>query len=297
MSGSAPRLLASCWTSAGQAAPGVSDERSPIQMEQRMRAAVAAGWEGFGIVHADLVAFRDTHGLPALAQLARDTGIQRLELEFLGDWWTSGPRRQASDIVRGDLLEAAEVLQVPTIKIAAAMEQPPPDDRFVAELGQLAEQAREAGTRVAIEPMPFSSNVRTVEDALRVLDAVENPSAGLVLDIWHVFRADTDYANLPRVVPGESIFIVELDDGTAAPHGTLWEDTVDRRRYPGHGDFDVPRFINAVRATGFDDFWGVEIISSEHRARPIEKSLTALAESTRACFDAAKQLRDDETQP
>lgn len=282
-----PRLTATCWTSAGDAAPGVGDERSPHSMKSRMEAAVAAGWHGFGIVHADLVAFRDSEGLRALRALADDTGIEHLELEFIGDWWTTGPRRAASDTVRRDLFEAAEVLGVPTIKVAAAMDGPPPTDLMLTELDRLATQARERGTRVAIEPMPFSTNIRTMKDGADVLAAISNPSLGLVLDTWHLYRAGTDYSTISQVIARGSIFIVELDDGGAKPQGTLWDDTIDHRRYPGDGAFNVPDFIRAVSDAGFDGYWGVEIISEQHRALPITEGLAAAARATRASLAAA----------
>lgn len=284
---STPRLLATCWTTAGDAAPQARDERSPLDLGERMRTAATAGWEGFGLVHADLVAYRDAHGLDALRRTAEDAGIRRIELEFIGDWWTDGAAREASDVVRRDLLEAAAALGVDTVKVAVAMDTAPPEDLFLTELDRLADEARTHGARVALEPMPFSSNVPTLADGARLLDAVGNPSVGLCIDIWHLFRAGTPYSDIPALVPGERIFVVELDDGAAEPEGTLWSDTIDRRRSPGHGAFDVPAFIRAVRAAGFDGYWGVEMISAAHRARPIADSLPELRRDVLACFAAA----------
>ncbi|MFV0407930.1 MAG: sugar phosphate isomerase/epimerase family protein [Propioniciclava sp.] len=283
-----PPLLATCWTSAGNAAPQVGDERSPHDLAERMRAAVATGWRGFGLVHADLVAFREQHGLPALRAVAADAGIERIELEFIGDWWTTGERRRASDLVRRDLFEAAALLEVPVVKIAAAMDEPPPEDLLLTELDQIANEAREHGTRVAIEPMPFATNIRTLADGSRLLQAVGNPNVGLVVDTWHVYRAGTDYRQIPELITGQEIFVLELDDGAAEPVGSLWDDTIDRRRYPGQGAFDVPAFIGAIRQTGYDGYWGVEIISADHRARPIDEGLADVAAATRACFAAAE---------
>jgi sugar phosphate isomerase/epimerase len=34
------------------------------------------------------------------------------------------------------------------------------------------------------------------------------------------------------------------------------------RRLPGDGDFDIAGFVDAVRATGFQGPWGVEVLST-----------------------------------
>ncbi|MFB2579788.1 sugar phosphate isomerase/epimerase family protein [Herbiconiux sp. P15] len=291
-------LLATCWTTAGDAAPQVGDERSPLPLRARIETAAASGWSGFGLVHADLIAQRNSQGgLAELSSILRDNGMEHLELEFLGDWWTSGERRAASDRVRDDLLGAAEALGAQTVKIAAEMADPnaggdghaaaAADPEVVLEaLDALATRAAAHGTRVALEPMPFCRTIRTVHDGVAVLEAIKNPAAGLCVDIWHVYRTGTDYAELVGIDRAH-IFVVELDDGLREPEGSLWSDTVDRRRYPGRGDFDVPRFVSAIRATGFDGPWGVEIISEEHRARPIEQSLPELTTLVRAALAAA----------
>lgn len=279
-------LLATCWTSAGDAAPQRGDERSPLSLRGRIETAASSGWSGFGLVHADLAAFREQHSLSELHSILRDNGMRYVELEFLGDWWMTGARREASDRIRADLLEAAEELGALTVKVAAAMDSEPEPEVFLAELNRLATEAAARGTRVALEPMPFSTNVRTLDDGVRILEALGNPSAGLCVDIWHVFRSGTDYARVAEL-KAEQVFVVELDDGAAQPEGTLWDDTVDRRRYPGRGDFGVEGFIEAVLSTGFSGPWGVEIISDEHRALPIGESLPRLAAEVQACFPEA----------
>lgn len=47
------------------------------------------------------------------------------------------------------------------------------------------------------------------------------------------------------------------------------EDILDRRHLCGVSAMDVPAFIRAIRATGFDGTWGVEILADEHRKRTL----------------------------
>ena len=101
------------------------------------------------------------------------------------------------------------------------------------------------------------------------------------------YSPGTDYAVIADSLPGEYVFSVELNDAAPKTIGTLFEDTIHRRLLPGAGSFDVPAFINAVRATGFDGPWGVEILSDHHRTLPLAEGLAATREATLACFAEA----------
>lgn len=270
-----PELLATCWTSAGDVMPARTGDRSPIGIERRIKAVAAAGYRGFGLSHADLVVARDELGLPRLAELFAAHGLVHIELEVIDHWWATGAER-----VRADLLAAASVLGARHIKVGAGML----GDRYdPAELrssfAELASEAEDAGTRIALEACAFSS-MPTLEPAARLVTDVAHPAAGLLLDIWHIYRSGMDYSTMAALVPPEYLFAVELDDGAAAQIGSGFEDTFDNRVLCGQGDFDVAAFIDAVTGLGYDGPWGVEMMSVDHRALDPE---TAVAEA----FDAA----------
>jgi sugar phosphate isomerase/epimerase len=113
-----------------------------------------------------------------------------LALEFLGDWWTEGERRHESDRRRTLLLSAAEALGAGAIKVGGELGGEPVDpDRFKDEF-DLATEAADAGTRIAIEPMPMS-NLATIVSGAELVREVGNPAGGLCVDVWHVARAGT----------------------------------------------------------------------------------------------------------
>jgi len=167
-------LLATCWTSAGNAAPDRGDEVSPVDLRTRIETAAEVGWEGFGLLHADLTIAERTIGLPELRRILDGAGITHVELEFLTGWWTTGEQRRLSDQRRTLLLDAAEVLGAANVKVAPELGDQPVDlARFHAEFDALATQAGNAGTRVALEFMPMTS-LRTLQAGGRV--AIELPS-------------------------------------------------------------------------------------------------------------------------
>jgi sugar phosphate isomerase/epimerase len=281
-----PPLLASCWTTAGDAAPMTADERSPFALSDRIAAAAGAGYAGFGLVHADLIEAKRLIGYATLRELLDDHGITEVEVEMLNDWYATGRLREASDSARGDLLEAAHALGARHIKIGGDISDSPVDwDVFVSEFATLCAQAAEHGTRIAFEPMPFG-NVADLTTARRLIDEAGQPAGGLILDLWHMARGSIDNTDI-AALPGRYLIAVELDDADAQIVGTLLQDTLDRRRLCGEGDQDLTGFIRAVLATGFDGPWGVEILSEEFRKLDLHAQVSRSFDTTAAALRRA----------
>lgn len=246
------RLLVACWTSAGDVRPIGATDRSPLPIERRLAAAAAAGFTGFGLNHADLVAVRDAIGYPALRTMLDAAGIAELQVELVDYWWAAGPRRVASDAVRADLLDAARCLPVGSIKIASGNEGGDADPAVMApELCVLAEEAAQAGTIVVLEPCAFAA-LSDLEAAVSLVRRADHPAAGILLDVWHLLRAGFPLARLRDTVPPGLLRGVELDDAMAVQVGTGLEDTFDRRILCGQGEADTVGFIRELRSLGWD---------------------------------------------
>lgn len=280
---SAPELVASCWTSAGNAEPLQNPETSPVPIADRLEAIASTGWSGFGLAHDDLAAARATLGFQALRGLIDEAGLRYVEVELLTDWWdeTLAPAwRPKFDL----LLEAAETLGARFIKVGTSIGTPLDVLDFLVEpLRRLTADAARRGTRIALEPMPFSM-VGSVPAAADLMRKVDMAGCGLVVDYWHVFRAGTTLDELANSLQPEQIFGVELNDADREARGSLFEDTRDNRRLCGQGDQDVTGFIDALKSLGFTGPWGVEILSKEHRALPVQDALRAAYATTLACF-------------
>ena len=284
----ADELLATCWTTAGDAAPSREDWRSPVPLRAQIEAAAAAGFTGFGVLAVDLAVAERDHGLAGIRALLADNGIVHLELEGLPDWWSSGPERARSDELRRFLLTAAEALGARHLKVTPDTSGTPWEPgHWAAEFARLAAQAADAGARLGIEFLPWS-NIRTVHDGLRLVEDAGHEAAGLVIDVWHIERAHTAVADLASV-PLHRIIGVELNDADPDVVGTLFEDTVHRRRYSGEGSFDLKGIITALRSAGWTGPWGVEILSEEHRSLPVREALRRAANTARDQLRLATQ--------
>jgi sugar phosphate isomerase/epimerase len=277
-----PDMVATCWTSAGNVMPTRTGDRSPVDIKRRVRAVAAAGYRGFGINHADLVAARDRIGLSGLAELFGEHGIVHVELELGDYWWTSGQRRADSDHVRRDLLAAAPILGAKHIKVGVGFYGDTYDPELLrTEFATLASEAADVDVKIALEPCAFSM-MPSLATAVDVITDVAHPNGGLLLDIWHIYRSGMDYPTMAEIVPTEHLFGVELDDGASEMIGSGLEDTFDNRVLCGEGDFDVLSFIQAVHTLGYLGPWGVEMMSHQHRTLEPE-------EATARAYDAAQR--------
>jgi sugar phosphate isomerase/epimerase len=286
-----PDIVATCWTIAGTARPGDPSEASPIPATERVSAAAAAGCTGLGLVLADLEIVRDTIGFDALREHARSEGIAHLEVELVTDWWLDPDAAWHRDAEL--LFEAASVLGSPFVKIG-----PPPGEALpsleplVAPLRRLADEADRAGTRLALEPLPFAG-IESLPRGAELIRAAGHGGVGLIVDYWHVFRAGTSLPELAASLEPAMVLGVEIDDADAHPEPgrSLFEDTRDNRRYPGEGDQDVVGFVRTMSDLGFEGPWGVEILSREHRELSLDEGLARAVRRTRECLEAAEDPR------
>ena len=282
-----PSLVATCWTSAGNVAPLDKPEVSPFDAIDRVRAVASTGWAGIGFAHDDLKVVRETIGFAALRAEIDNVGLRHTEVELATGWWREDgvSWRETWEL----LLEAAQELGASFIKVGTEFGSPVDDiTPFVIPLRRIADEAASVGTRVALEPLPFAL-IGTIPQGSDLIRAANHPAAGLLVDFWHVFRADTTLVDLVACLDPDMVFGVELCDAQPEVVGTLFEDTRDRRNLVGRGAQDVVGFIRGMREVGFQGPWGVEILSTEHRQRPLIDALTVARDTTVEAFERASR--------
>src|SRR3954452_6386713 len=118
------KLVATCWTHAGEVRPLDDPESSPLPIEQRVAAVAGGGWDGIGFAQADLEVAARTIGFDTLAAQIRQAGLRYVEVELLVDWWRSPDRWRPS----WDLLSsAATTLGAETLKLGTSFGTPVTD--------------------------------------------------------------------------------------------------------------------------------------------------------------------------
>ncbi len=284
-----PVILASYLTLAGDVPPEVrpGSQVSPRDIAARIDAASRAGYRGIGFDHQDLDHWVGIHGAARIRRWLDDAGMRVVELEMLHDWYATGAKRTASDALARRLLDRSAELGVRHVKVGTGFVGPTADrPQLIDGLAALCGAAAEIGVGIALEPMP-PAMIRTPQEGLDLIEQAGAPNAGLLIDIWHVFRAGVPYETLRRI-PAERITSLELVDGAPEPvAGDLFVDGVDHRRLAGTGAFAVDRFLDAIFATGYRGPIGDESISIENRARTLDE---AAAANFAATADAVRRV-------
>ena len=280
-------LMGAYWTTAGPTQPHTGQEWSNFDFGDRCEQAGKAGMKGIGIWHADVAHIRETRSLEDMKKLLEDNGLKYLELEFIWSFFedegTDG--RKESDELRDLLIETAAALGAHHIKVGnipgVECELPKLTERY-AELCAFAEERTDAV--IAYEFMPFDVNVNSLDSALEVVKGAGAKNGGLVIDTWHMAKLEIAPDDLKRI-PLEYLTWMELSDGNKAWMEDRIEETTRFRKLPGQGEFDVKGYVRAAREHGYDDAWGIEVLSDELRAMPIEEMYKAAYETAMSQFE------------
>lgn len=282
-----PDLLASYWTIAGDVNPGTGGrEWSLFDFRDRVEAAARAGFRGIGLWHADVEHTLERYTLADMRKILDDSGIAHLELEFLqlGGWLTGGEAVAAAEAEKVRLLSWAEALEASHIKVGDFFNTPTTLDRATEVFAAICADAANAGTDVLFEMMPFAM-IDDFDQSLRMCVNAGANNGGVMVDTWHMRKMGVPMEKIASM-PSEYLFGIELNDGwNETPEGlTLAEETVLERQFPGEGEWDMPAFMGACFATGYQGPYGVEVINAENRSRSLDELVTKAYTTTASMF-------------
>jgi sugar phosphate isomerase/epimerase len=279
-------LVGLYWTVSGPVEVHVGREWSLFDWADRCAEARKVGFAGLGIWHADLEHVLETRSLAEMKKVFDDNGLRHLELEFLMDWFLDpgDERRQASDATRELLLGAAAELGAHHVKIGNIPGTPCELPQLTERFGELcAEAAERTDAKIVYEFMPFDANVRSIESVLAVVAGAGAPNGGIAIDTWHMSKLGIAPDELRRI-PAEYLSWVELSDGGREDMDDLIDETVNHRRLPGEGEFDLRGSIAVCEECGYDGPWGVEVLSDELRNQSLETIFRRAYDTTASQF-------------
>jgi sugar phosphate isomerase/epimerase len=160
--------------------------------------------------------------------------------------------------------------------------------RFSDRYRQFCEAASKYGLTSDLEFMPWTS-VPDLKTAMRIVDEVDHPAAGVLVDALHFDRSQSSLADL-RTIPAERLHYWQLCDGPAERPATteqLIHAAREERLFPGEGGINL---VGLTRAMPDDLTISIEVptvqlaksVGAETRARRALDAGRSLVERARA---------------
>lgn len=245
----------------------------------RYAAAAQAGFTGASVLWHELSGRREAgEGLSAVKAEFKAAGLSAPQLEIISLPGAAG--LATFEAMARDIAETAAALGCEVVHAAALDPSATPQD-LVEGLGLLAHACARQGLTCGIEFVPFLTGVPDLEGAQRLVRAVGQANAGIVMDSLHFFRSGAQWAALGDLRPGE-VVALQVNDGPAErPNDDYHAEAMGLRRLPGDGAFDLTRFLAVLAARGTTVPLTAEVVSKVLDALPPAEAARRMAEATR----------------
>jgi sugar phosphate isomerase/epimerase len=259
------------------------DRNHPL--DDRIRAAGAAGFAGIGLFAGQFITMRDAgFTIAELRDLLDASGVCLAEIEVLAGWGAASPTDAYRDFeaVVWELVDAFESRYVQAIG---------PFEGSIADaasrFGAVCDRAADHGAVVGLEFLPFT-NIVDAADALAIVEQADRPNGGVCVDIWHHARGANDL-DLVRAIPPELITGVQMSDGTRRPAIADYKDDCLRNRLPpGDGEFGAVDFVRTLIDLGVDVPWSLEVCNDDVWGHPGADHVRAAADGMRRVLQQAR---------
>lgn len=107
-------------------------------------------------------------------------------------------------------------------------------------------------------------SVPTLDMAVEIVERVNRPNVGMVIDTFHFHAGRSRLDDLARVAI-DRLFVVHLNGCEDVPRDEL---TDGHRLYPGNGPIPIVEIVAALRGRGFDGVASIEIFREEYWGQP-----------------------------
>lgn len=230
-------------------------------LESDVHAYAKRGFGGIGLYRPKI----EDYGLDRAIELLEEYSITATSLSWVGGFTGSDGRTfedAVSDAIHA-VIQAAQLRADTLIVLAGGKNNHIKTHlrrTLCQALGRLAAVASEHGIQLALEPFHPGcgdewSFVNDLQSTLDIIERVDNPALGLVLDTYHVGMDRAAMRWLPDVA--RHIHLVQLGDGRHCPHGEM------NRCLLGDGCVPLPELMELLHENGYSGAWEVELIGED----------------------------------
>ena len=243
-------------------AAGVCPDTGPADF---VDACANAGWDACGIWF-DADTWTDTVAAGVRRRLD-DTGLIALDMEpvFVTPDGDHGNR----------MIEAAATVGARNLLVVSRGVD---DDHFAERFGELCDLAAPHGIGCSIEFLAFMS-VSSLGQSIDILDRVNRPNGGVLIDGLHLARTDGTPADVASVAPARLAY-AQLCDAPAEAPEDAYADALDGRSTLGDGGLPVRELVDALPAH--------TALSMEMRSAALRSTFPDATDRARHVLDTTK---------
>src|SRR4051794_34979924 len=184
-------------------------------LEEKLRAAAAAGFDGVELFEADPLG---SHLSPAdVGGLAAELGLTIALSQPFRDFEAVPLAQLERNLRRAEAkFDVMAQIGATTMLVCSNVSEAAIDDDALAaaQLRALAGRAAARGIRIAYEALAGGRHVSEYDHAWRIVEAGGHPALGTCLDSFHILSRGTSLDTIAEI-PAEKLFFVQLAD---APH-------------------------------------------------------------------------------
>jgi 4-hydroxyphenylpyruvate dioxygenase len=232
---------------------------------EKLAAIAKAGFDGLEIFEQDFIGFDLA---PAeVRRMVEDHGLEIMLFQPFRDFegLPEGPLRQRAFSRAARKFELMNQLGTDLMLVCSSVHPKGLGgiDRCADDFAELGELAAKYEVRVGYEALAWGRHINDHRDAWEVVRRADHERIGLILDSFHTLSRGIDPQSIRRI-PGDKIYFVQLADAPMIGMDLLYWSR-HFRNMPGEGDLDLPAFMEAVQATGYDGPISLEIFNDLFR--------------------------------
>jgi 2-keto-myo-inositol isomerase len=260
-----------------------------VPVRQQLKIAAEAGYDAVELWLRDIEKYTQGGGdLANLRSEIQDLGLAVDSSIAFGKWIVDDDAERAAGLEQAkkdmDVIRALGGRRIAAPPVGATNEAglnlKAAGERYRA----LLEIGRARDVVPQIELWGFSKNLATLAEVLYVAAAADHPDACVLLDVYHMYKGGSDFANI-GLVPGAKMHCLHMNDYPAEPNR---EQIADKDRvHCGDGVAPLGMILRTLAAGGFAGTLSLELFNRTYWQQPpqevaktgLEKMKAAVAQA------------------
>lgn len=224
---------------------------------QKIAVAAKAGYTGIELWHDDMDAFiADGGSIEDVRKCVDDHGLKVPTTIHIHGWFQPAGAEHATamDTARRKMEQAQAVGALYSVA-------GPPHGEADRELGkrhyhELLQLGSQFGVRPAFEYLGFIQDLKTIDDAIEIIEGCGHPNACMVLDPFHCYVGEGGVESIAKLSV-DQIAVSHFNDAPAEPPANTQRDP--NRVMPGDGVIDLKRYCDLLREINYSGFVSLEL--------------------------------------